>query len=183
MSTDKKTNSKNLVLLSRYLIYHTRMYVETLLEWNQRIMPVGWETINNALLEAQFMSARAIIDFLTKKDSGQKKNSDHANDVFAEDYIDGWGDRLDPGQRKALVEHKKKIEKRLLHLTDDGDPNLMSQQSWEIKKLSEDLLPILWLFYETVPGDLIAERKKETARQLKARVEGSVLKLSGWFST
>ena len=147
MSNQRKVvhDNKKLQFASRYLVYHVRMYVETLL-WLQsnKEKPDGWDGIRNAIIEAHLVHSRILINFICNE------NSQYPTDVLGLDYFHDTSNIFIPLQSEFLKEQANNIGGQLVHLTTKPMPKLKSEQEWPIKPIANELVPALKVFFGKV---------------------------------
>jgi len=138
-------DNEKLKFASRYLVYHVRMYVETLL-WLQsnKDKPDGWATVRNAMIEAHLVHSRILINFICNA------NSQYQTDVLAFDYFHDTSSIFTPLQSEFLKNQANDIGGQLVHLTTKPMPKLKSEQEWLIRETADELVPALKEFFTKV---------------------------------
>jgi hypothetical protein len=155
---------------SQYLIYHIRMYVETLL-WLQanETRPEGWNTIRNAILEDNLVHARILIHFVCNPN---KQTNTLDTDMLAVDYFHGRSSVF-PLNSGFLIMQAKNIGGHLVHLTTRAIPDLKSQQEWDISGIACRLVPALNQFLEAVPEERVVTGVRKDSLAFLARLSSS----------
>jgi hypothetical protein len=157
-------DNKNLSFGSRYLIFHIKMYIETL-----RVLQInegkkdGWNTSLNAHIIAHLVYARALIDFLSFDPN--KKVRIFPDDVFAIDYFEDKNS-YSPLSNKLLNIQKTRISKRLLHLTINDVPKVTSELEWPLQDIAKELIKELINFMNKVPTEKLYKGIKDESLKI-----------------
>jgi len=125
------------------------------------------EFVEKALLESFLIHARALRDFLyksrSKKSHGKSRCTRPArrDDIIAEDFFDDPGDWTkvldEKGEPKSLsYKMRREVGKEIAHLTEYRLGG--SSTDWDVIKICEDLIQLLWLFVTKVPASRIDRR-------------------------
>jgi hypothetical protein len=137
--------------VSRHLVYHVRMYVETLLWLQGRLRPAGWDTEWNAMLEDHLVHARLLSEFLVARK--RKRDDDVIALDFFHDQRADWKLPLD----NFLRSERDDIGGHLMHITVKGDPLLKSERGWGVGLIANALVPLIREFFDHVPQSRLAE--------------------------
>jgi hypothetical protein len=154
-------NDEQLQFASRYLIYHIKMYVETLLWLHDHSKPDIWDTVRNSVIETHLVHERILINFIC---NGTARDTD----VLAVDYFSDTPNTFYPRTDDFLREQAQNIGSQLVHLTTKPMPKLKSQQEWFIRETSEKLIPALKTFlYKVSENKFPTNIKLECIRHLE----------------
>jgi hypothetical protein len=157
------TNSE-LKLVSKYFVYHLRMYIETLeyIKAHEE-KPGGWDTTRNSIIESNLIHARVLINFFYKKTS-------HKTDVIAKDYFNFPLTDFPIQTDTFLMEQSSLIGGKLVHLTKKAYPDLKSEQEWPIFEIQEPLVKVILFFLGQVTEDKFDHSAKTTSLHLLQRL-------------
>ncbi|MBL8079320.1 MAG: hypothetical protein JNM55_15250 [Anaerolineales bacterium] len=171
-------DDEKLQFASRYLVYHVRMYVETLL-WLQsnKDKPDGWATIRNAMIEAHLVHSRILINFICNADSH------YPTDIIALDYFHDMPYIFIPLQSEFLKNQANDIGGQLVHLTTKPMPKLKSEQEWFIRETTDKLIPALQGFFIKVSETRFEKEVKSACLAHLARLNPPEIPVSLYESS
>ena len=141
---------EDLRFAARYLIYHVRMYVETLLWLQSHERLDVWDTVRNAILETHLVHERVLIHFICKSTAPD-------TDVLAIDYFHDSPNDFHLVQDDFLKSQADTIGGQLVHLTIKAMPKLKSEQEWQIRDTAAKLVSALKEFLSVVKESRFAK--------------------------
>ena len=163
---------------SKYLRYHIRMYVETMLWLQSHPSPTGWDTVGNAVLEDHLVHARILINFFSKGDA-----HDRETDVLAEDFFHDLPNVFEPLKDRLLSDRAQDIGSQVVHITKKPMPKLRSQNDWPVRDIAVRLAPAIKPFLNAVPDHRLADGVKKDCLGYLAQFSTVVIHVSRHPST
>ena len=167
---------EQLLIASKFIVYHIKMYVETLLWLQQHARPYGWDTVRNAILESHLVHERVLINFLCyvmpKQDT----------DVLAVHYFSESANDFHPPQDDLLNNEAKNIGGQLVHLT-VRSTRLKSEQEWRIRETVNKLVPALKEFLSNVREDRFPNAIRVECLEHLARLSSGEIPMSASVTT
>lgn len=150
------------------------MYVETY-QWleNNPAKSEGWDTVRNSIFVAHLVHARTLINFFFSKPKWD-------TDVVVTDYIQGINYE---DNDKFLRGQACDIGGKLVHLTINLKPDLMSQKEWQISEIMEKLVPIIDTFLTTIPANKFAENKLTESQEILSKLTSKLNSKPSRFSS
>ena len=171
-------DNEKLQFASRYLVYHVRMYAETLL-WLQsnKDKPDSWVTIRNSVIESHLVHSRILINFICNA------SSQYPTDVLALDYFYDTPTLFTPLESEFLKNQAKDIGGHLVHLTTKPMPKLKSEQEWFVGETAQKLVPALKEFFVKVAEAKFEKGVKSECLVHLARLNPPEIPVSVYAST
>ena len=163
---------------SKYLKYHIRMYVETLLWLQDHLSFAEWDTVRNAMLEDHLIHTRILINFISKSDAHERKD-----DVLAIDFFHELYDVFHPLQDDFLESQADSIGGHLVHITTKPMPKLKSEQEWLIRETASKLVTALKTFLDVVPETRMVDGARIECLKHLARLSPPLIPISLSAST
>ena len=124
--------------------------------------------IGNAALDSLLIRARLLMDFFFR-DTG------HDDDVLAIDFFHDINPKpYKPRMTKTMTRERKKINKRLVHLTTQPMPRLRSNQRYSVSKFAPQIVKAFRKWLSVVPDSRLqkpAKRSRETFERHLQRIE------------
>jgi len=153
-----KTKDLSEQQLSEYFAEHVRYEVQMLLNVTSAILqqlqvPQG---LQHAPVESYAIHLRNLITFLYP-------SSSRDTDVCAKDFFikeETW-DKIRPRLSETLIKAKIRADKEVGHLTTSRQNGTPKGKEWDVKNLTEELMPLIYLYCESADkvrlGSLIDE--------------------------
>jgi hypothetical protein len=176
MSNSNTHTDKQLLIASKYFIYHIKMYVETLLWLQSHEQPNEWDTVRNAILESHLIHERVLINFICNSTTKQY------TDVLAIHYFRDSPNDFYPLKDELLNSEAKSIGGQLVHLTIKST-SLKSEQEWQIREVANKLVPTISGFLDNVVETRFTKDVKVECLQHLAKISPSQIPVSIKAST
>ena len=167
---------EQLLIASKFLVYHIKMYVETLLWLQQHEKPSSWDTIRNAVLESHLVHERVLINFVCYLTPKQEM------DVLAVHYFSESPNDFHPPQDDVLNNQAKNIGGQLVHLTVKST-QLKSEQEWSIRETANKLVPVLEEFFSNVAESKVPNSVRVECLKHLAKLSSGEMPVTASVST
>lgn len=102
----------------------------------------------SALVESLLVHTRVLFHFFCR----DHKPGGHPDDVFATDFIAGWNANSSKSQCPYLVQHAKRLDKALAHLSIERAAYARIGKGWEIKTIYDEIDPLIAAFKASLGG-------------------------------